>query len=1047
MVTLLGFALCSLAAAPATAQDWWNTDWPVRQRVYLDASTLKDTLEAFPLRAMLPCEAAAQGGRDVRAVGADGAVLPIEVGHCAADGVEVFVRVPRVEANRPGQYVDLYYGNPKAEAATPGTVWEEPYRLVLHFNNSFADALGHADAVSAEGGVAPSEEGAQFSSDPAFLKVAPALLEGVGDGITISMRFRVQGGPGLQTLASGLRNDPKDWFNFGIKTPDVVHTNAVSGGKEAPELNVAAIRPNEWHSAVVRYDAKAHTRTICVDGVAMQQDSSLPGPLRVEELRIGRGVLHFEPWQFQGTLDEVRIAAGVRSDGWLVAESASLADYGAFCVVGPPQRMGESMPAPQPFSLTEPKCGIEWRKRADVPLRWRPSAGAETYVVRLYSDYENTKFLEEFDAGFATTFVLPFSANRHGDVYWRVLAKSAQGECISRNTHLVKLYDWSEPAGAPPQPAAMAALRSIPGLRVDLGGYLHDRIDRIVRNWFLVVPESSPAILQVFRDRDKRPVREPLMPWAGEFAGKFLTAGELNWRVTRDPALRKTIDAFARDLIACQAENGYLGPFPAEARLTGSNWDVWGHYHCMLGLMLYYEDTAYEPALDACRKMGDLLFETFGPGGPTLTCDGSQGQMNMAVCHGLLLLYEKTGVERYRRLAEYIINDAWNEPNAGQYLKSALEGKEVYEFPAHRWEALHDYQALPRLYWLTGNVDYRSAAERIWQSCVKGDRHNTGGFSSGEGCTGSPYNLGAIETCCTVAWTALSVDTLRLTGDSRIADELEWSTLNSALGAVPYSGRACAYNVPMDGTRTFGVELPWQAPKAGPDLNCCSVNAPRPFGLIAEWAAMSAPDGLVVNFYGPSTLTAPLASGNKVTLKQETDYPASGKVRIVVTPQQAESFNLRLRIPRWSKQTELKVNGEAVAVTPGTYAELKREWKPGDTIELNLDFSLRFWVGDKEEAGKVSVYRGPILFAYDARYNDINPDQLPALDPAKVQLTLEPSAGPLPAWLPATLTCGDVSVKVCDVSSAGQTGNQYVTWFPAANAGPVAANGAWPFSE
>jgi len=24
---------------------------------------------------------------------------------------------------------------------------------------------------------------------------------------------------------------------------------------------------------------------------------------------------------------------------------------------------------------------------------------------------------------------------------------------------------------------------------------------------------------------------------------------------------------------------------------------VWGHYHSMLGLMLYYEDTQYEPGL------------------------------------------------------------------------------------------------------------------------------------------------------------------------------------------------------------------------------------------------------------------------------------------------------------------------------------------------------------------------------------------------------------------------------------------------------------------
>ena len=132
---------------------------------------------------------------------------------------------------------------------------------------------------------------------------------------------------------------------------------------------------------------------------------------------------------------------------------------------------------------------------------------------------------------------------------------------------------------------------------------------------------------------------------------------------------------------------------------------------------------------------------------------------------------------------------AWNEQGAGKYLEYALEGKPINEFPRHRWEAIHDWQVLGELYWLTGDVKYKSAMEKIWHSGVEGDRHNTGGITSGEGFTGSPYNPGAIETCCTVAWTAFSIDVLRMTGNSQVADEIELSTFNSALGAIPYSGR------------------------------------------------------------------------------------------------------------------------------------------------------------------------------------------------------------------------------------------------------------------
>jgi hypothetical protein len=451
----------------------------------------------------------------------------------------------------------------------------------------------------------------------------------------------------------------------------------------------------------------------------------------------------------------------------------------------------------------------------------------------------------------------------------------------------------------------------------------------------------------------------------------------------------------------------------------------------MLGLMLYYEDTDYAPALDTCRKAADLLFETFGPGGPTLTNDGAGGQMNMAVCHGLVLLYRKTGEPRYLDLANYIVEQAWNEPGAGHYLESALAGKPVVEFPQHRWESIHDWQALAELYWLTGDTRYRDAINHMWHDALR-DRHNTGGMTTGEGFVGKPYDTGAIETCCTVAWTAFSLDALRLTGDSNIADEIEWSTLNSALGAIPYSGRACAYNVPMNGARVFGVELPWQSPKAGPDLNCCAVNANRPLGMISQWALMQREGGLVLNFYGPGEMTAPPAPGTRVTLKQTTDYPVGNKVGIEVTPEQSSAFTLWLRIPSWSNETRVSVNGEAVSgVAKGSYLPLERTWRVGDTVTIEFDFTPWTWRGQEGFKDCVSVYRGPLLLAFDARYSDLDPAHLPAIDADTITLQMREPAGPIEPWLRADLTAADGQViPVVDVSSAGQTGNQYVTWLP-----------------
>ncbi len=1034
---------------PAGASGWWDSAWSWRQRVSIDASILAHDLEQFPVSLFLEnpelvAHAAKADGSDVRAVSQDGHVLPLEIVRWQPEMAELHVRVPRIVAGQAGQYVDLYCGNPAAEREPSVVFAGAGYRAVLHLAGDTQDACAGAPTVVPEGNIALGEA-ARFPGDaPAFLRMDPQLLEGVGGTITLGVRFRMQSGPALQTLVSGVKQENgEDWFNFGLKEPATVHTNATSRKQQAPELNPVGIRPDEWHGAVVCYDARDRTRTICIDGVVLQSDSALPGPLEVNEVRIGRGVLHFEPWQFHGDMDEFRFSAEARSRDWLRAEAACLGGKGDFAIVGPCLRPGEPAPPPGAFDLLAPDDGGEWRKRGPVELRWRPSPGAERYTVLLHHTLTDEQPVSSFDAAAATRFALDAAPLSGQTVYWTVRAENASGNQGAAARRSLTFYDWSTSVSEMPKNAVAPVLQPAEGTLFDLEGYLRGRIDRVIQRFFRDVPESSPAILQVLRDRDRTPVREPLVPWAGEFAGKYLTAAQLTWRLTHDEGLKETIDAFVRDLIACQQPSGYLGPFPEASRLTGGNWDVWGHYHCMLGLMLYHEDTGFEAALDTCRKAADLLFETFGSGGPTLTCDGSGGEMNMAVCHALVLLYKKTGVARYLDLAKYIVHEAWNEEGAGHYLECALAGKPVVEMPRHRWESIHDWQALAELYWLTGDEQYRNAFMHLWRDALRGDRHNTGGVTSGEGFQGTPYHDGAIETCCTVAWIAFSIDMLRMTGDSRVADEIEWSTLNSALGAIPYSGRVCAYNVPMDGTRTFGVELPWQSPKGGPDLNCCSVNANRPLGMIAQWALMQDADGLLLNFYGPGRFEAGLPGGNKVTLRQVTEYPVNPAVRIEITTANAEEFSLRLRIPSWSGKTAASINGEAIpAPCPGSYLRLRREWQTGDIVEITFDFSPRFWTGAESRAGKVSLYRGPLLLAYDARYNTLEPNALPALDWQAV--VIEPAAWhePIDPWFLATVRdAAGNAYAVCDLSSAGQTGNHYRSWLPAKDTASFGAAG------
>lgn len=593
-----------------------------------------------------------------------------------------------------------------------------------------------------------------------------------------------------------------------------------------------------------------------------------------------------------------------------------------------------------------------------------------------------------------------------------------------------------------------------PGVRFALKGPVGDALRDVTANWLMEAPAANPAMLGMFRDRDRMPLRD-LLPWSGEFAGKYLAGATQVLLVRDDPGLERLLTRFVAELIALQDDDGYLGPFPKANRLTGtapnidgkdgSSWDAWGHYHIMLGLLLWEERTGDPPALAAAARIGDLLCDRFlGEGRPRLVDTGST-EMNLAPAHGLLLLHRRTGTGRHRELAEQIIGefaaaDEKGAPLAGDYLRRGLANEPFFRTPKPRWESLHPIMALAERARLGEDAKARTAFENLWWSIVELDRHNNGGFSSGEQAQGNPYHPGAIETCCTIAWMAMSVEMLKLTGNPIVADELELSTLNSALGLFAPSGRWSTYNTPMDGVRKANFhEIGFQCRPGSPELNCCSVNAARGLGLLGEWAVLRDESGLLLNWYGPGTISAPLNSGNVVTIAQETAYPAGGKVLLRVSPEHPEKFALRLRVPHWSSRTTVSVNGVPVPeVAPGRYLSLSRAWEAGDRVELNLDLSPRFWAGERECEGLTSIYRGPLLLAYDRRFNAIDPHDLPALDARGLDFTpVEPAERPAPMVLLEVAAKDGRRLRLRDFAGAGADGSPYHSWLKVDQVAPA----------
>ena len=131
------------------------------------------------------------------------------------------------------------------------------------------------------------------------------------------------------------------------------------------------------------------------------------------------------------------------------------------------------------------------------------------------------------------------------------------------------------------------SLDRIPGTTFRLSGHLAGYLRGVTDNWLLIAPYANPGMLEMFRDRDRKPYRN-LVRWAGWFASMYLIAAVQVLRVTGEGALRTQLEWFVSELLSLQAVDGYLGPWPEPHRFRnrapnihhpedGITWDTSGH--------------------------------------------------------------------------------------------------------------------------------------------------------------------------------------------------------------------------------------------------------------------------------------------------------------------------------------------------------------------------------------------------------------------------------------------------------------------------------------
>ncbi len=434
--------------------------------------------------------------------------------------------------------------------------------------------------------------------------------------------------------------------------------------------------------------------------------------------------------------------------------------------------------------------------------------------------------------------------------------------------------------------------------------------------------------------------------------------------------------------------------------------ELYNSGHLFEAAAAHYLSTGKRNLLNIALKNADLLCTVFGP-----------GKRNDAPGHeivemGLVRLYRITGEKKYLDLAKFFIDCRGKKKDKNRsYWQDQEPVVDQREAVGHAVRAAYLYSGVADVAALTGNKEYLTAIDSIWENMVSKKFYINGGIGArpdGER-FGDNYELpnknSYNETCAAIANVYWNFRMFELHGESKYIDVLERSLYNNVLSSVSLDGKNFFYPNPLaaDGTYT---RQPWF------DCSCCPTNLCRFMSSITGYIYAQKGNDVFVNLFIGSTTNLKLSGKKSVEINQTSNYPWDGDIVFSVSPKQKTKFALHIRVPGWATNQPvpsnlysyvnpekpaytLKVNGKTyqTGVVNG-YLIIDRDWEKGDKVELNLPMNIqRVAANDKVEAdrGLVALERGPVLYCIEDKDNQFNVNDFILPDNANLKFVLNKS--------------------------------------------------------
>lgn len=518
-----------------------------------------------------------------------------------------------------------------------------------------------------------------------------------------------------------------------------------------------------------------------------------------------------------------------------------------------------------------------------------------------------------------------------------------------------------------------------------LGKYLKTSLEGNILVW------DIDDLVKTFKERKETKL------WQCEFWGKWYTSAELAYDFSPSPALDARLKYGAEELIKTQTPDGAITSYTKERELLenldgtlGNNgtWDVWGRKYVLLGLIDEYNRTKNPKVLDAAKKHADYILKYLGEGKREIVQTGCwEGLASSSILEPMVLLYRATNDKHYLDFSEWIVKTWKTNPLKPDIMNKALNGVSVFDMFGHpvenpdinkysdfgkskAYEMMSCFEGLTELYRVTANPNYLKAVEKVIASIREREITVLGSAAMHERWSDGAFEQQRTtpfwqETCVTVTWIKFATQLLRLTGNVAYANDIELAAYNSLVGAQGKDGSWWSHYNNMSGVRK-------PAPlHCNMHMNCCVANGPRALFLLPKLAYMSGDNSVIINLYETGGATMPLKEGTVDIAVSAPDYVRNNTAVIAINglKDTYQKFELKLRIPEWSKNTLVFFNGTKIdKVKAGKYLVLNREFKNGDEISINFDSETKV-VRDPNNKEYFVLKHGPYVLAQDRRFS------------------------------------------------------------------------------